>query len=95
MKFRISNDNEELEAACCVACAPVGQAEYFANDVRTTCARCGRGIHHRPYPLVPVKPPKLCRDCAMNGPEDGTADDSGRYIKRAPQPVARRPRLAT
>lgn len=53
--------DEEAEQSDLVLCMPDGQGEYFLDDVRTTCALCGRRIHHRPH--VPKKPPKICIYC--------------------------------
>lgn len=78
-RFAVNDDPEHLDHVNCVLCLPDGSGEYFADDIRTTCARCGIGIHHRPS--VPNVPPKLCTDCAMNGPEDGSPEDWERYIR--------------
>jgi hypothetical protein len=55
--------SEQAEHADSVLCMPDGQGEFFSDDVRTTCAECGRRIHHRPH--VPKKPRKLCPDCVL------------------------------
>ncbi len=88
MKARVSTSHEELESVSCVACMPNGSGEFFSDDVRTACARCGVGIHHRPG--VPTRPPKLCLQCAMNGPEDGTSEDWQRYLREVARPVYHR-----
>ncbi len=44
-----------------VICMPEGRAEFFADDVRTSCVNCGRAIHHRPY--APKRAPKVCIAC--------------------------------
>ncbi len=72
---------DAAEQADCVACVPTGSAEYFPDDIRTHCARCGRSIHHRPH--VPTTRPKLCLACAMGGPDGGTPEDWRRYISSA------------
>lgn len=51
---------EKAEEATVVVCGPTS---YFWDDVKTTCAACGREIVHRP--TVPKKPPKVCMACAM------------------------------
>jgi hypothetical protein len=70
------------EQVDCVACAPAGQAEFFPDDVRTHCARCGRPIHHRPHPLVPRTLPKLCWDCAFDASTEPV--DFKHYRQRVP-----------
>jgi hypothetical protein len=52
---------EEASAVVCVR--DVGQNLYFADDVRTTCSKCGHPIIHRPS--APVKPAKVCMECAI------------------------------
>ena len=61
-KVRIAPD-EELEEASMVVCMPNDSPSYFSDDVYTTCAECGVGIHHRPY--MPKKPKKVCIECAV------------------------------
>src|SRR5438105_10664530 len=61
--------DEEAEQANYVICMPNGSGEYFNDDVRTTCALCARGIHHRPH--VPKTPAKVCIDCALKLSEKG------------------------
>ena len=41
-----------------VVCAARG---YFADDVTTVCAECGRSIQHRPH--VPADARKVCVPC--------------------------------
>jgi hypothetical protein len=53
----------KAEQADAVLCMPDGVGEFFPDDVRTTCATCGRRIHHRPH--VPKKPKKLCPACTV------------------------------
>jgi hypothetical protein len=87
-QFVVTDDEEPPARVTCVLCMPDGAAEFFPDDIRTTCARCGQRVHHRPS--VPKWPPKLCLDCAMHGPEDGSPEDWRRYIARGSKREARR-----
>ena len=59
----------EAETADMVVCMRNGAGEYFSDDIRTTCAVCGGGIHHRPH--APKTPPKVCMECAVALAEKG------------------------
>lgn len=61
---------EDAERADAVLCMSEGVAEFSPDDVRTTCATCGRRVHHRPH--VPKKPKKLCPDCAFSSDKEAT-----------------------
>ena len=54
---------EEAEEADLIVCAPWENCVYFEDDVKTSCADCGRAIGHRPH--APKKPPKICLECMM------------------------------
>jgi hypothetical protein len=45
-----------------VVCVTDESPGYFPDEVHTTCADCGVGIHHRPF--VPEQAPKVCLACA-------------------------------
>jgi hypothetical protein len=70
--IRVVSDPEEMEQAEAVICMPDGEGQYFDDDVRTVCARCGVRIHHRPY--QPKRPPKICLECAASAAEQKRAD---------------------
>jgi ribosomal protein S27AE len=40
-----------------------GEAGYFFDDLPAKCARCGKGIVHRPH--VPEPSEKICIECGM------------------------------
>lgn len=60
----------QLEHADSVVCVPDDAPNLFPDDVHTTCADCGVGIHHRPW--MPARPPKVCLACGLaRGKEAG------------------------
>lgn len=56
---------EEAETADAVVCMRTNATtkRYFEDDVYTHCHYCKEEIYHRP--TVPVKPIKVCLDCAV------------------------------
>jgi DNA-directed RNA polymerase subunit RPC12/RpoP len=40
-----------------------GEAGYFFDDLPAKCARCGKGIVHRPH--VPEPSEKICTECGL------------------------------
>ena len=61
----------EAEKADFVVCCRVGTPSVFDDDVAGTCADCGHAIFHRPH--VPMTPPKICLDCAIDRAKGGAA----------------------
>ena len=53
----------ESEKAGVYICADWDGPAYFADDLKATCAGCGRAVRHRPY--GPKTPMKLCAGCAV------------------------------
>ena len=47
-----------------VICMLEGRARFFADDLRTTCANCGRAIHQQPY--AAEKPSAICLYCFVS-----------------------------
>jgi hypothetical protein len=44
-----------------LVCKRIGEERYFADDVEDVCARCGRGVFHRPH--TPPGAEVVCMPC--------------------------------
>lgn len=58
----VSQANAEQAAA--VVCCRAGMPSHFADNETGICAHCGHAIFFRPH--VPMSPPKICIECAMD-----------------------------
>lgn len=55
--------DEEAEQADAVACMRKGAFSPFTDNLEAQCSACGETVIHRPH--VPMKPPKICLECAV------------------------------
>lgn len=61
LHVKSDEDLEDCQLVLCVKAAD--DPGYFTDNVHANCAGCGVEVIHRPY--MPVKPLKMCFDCAM------------------------------